>query len=228
MIVYAWEEGAEPIWQRWAGTTVVAAYPKSHQIFTCTNLYTTSKFFQTNSSSTHFFTACQKTKRYCIIDISALDGFWVSSYKYYRKRGSASYIVCEVRSVRERERERGRRKWRHLSSAEIGDEVCTFPCQRCAPYYWRRVLHFSLPKICTSFSPLEWRRVHTFRCQKCRTLRNILHSSFCFCQMAWQGIEAPKQTMAFPAAPSFFSLKKMNQKLLVIEKEIVHEVALGG
>ena len=35
----------------------------------------------------------------------------------------------EVCSVRERERERDRRKWRHLSSAEIGEEVCTFPCQ---------------------------------------------------------------------------------------------------
>ena len=36
---------------------------------------------------------------------------------YYRKRGSASYIVREVLSVRERERERDtdreRRKWRH-------------------------------------------------------------------------------------------------------------------
>ena len=30
---------------------------------------------------------------------------------------------------RYRERERVRRKWSHLSSAEIGEEVCTFPCQ---------------------------------------------------------------------------------------------------
>ena len=28
------------------------------------------------------------------------------------------------------------------------------------------------------------------------------------CQMAWQGIEAPKQTIEFPAAPFFFSSKK--------------------
>ena len=35
----------------------------------------------------------------------------------------------EVRSVRERDTERVRRKWRHLSSAEISEEVCTFPCQ---------------------------------------------------------------------------------------------------
>ena len=53
---------------------------------------------------------------------------------HYRKRGSASYIVREVRSVREREREREiqreregekeryRRKWRHHCRAKIGDE----------------------------------------------------------------------------------------------------------
>ena len=76
---------------------------------------------------------------------------------------------------------------------------------------WRRVLHFSLPKICTfnSFSRLEWRWVHTFRCHKLCTLRNSSHSSQnSHCQMAWQGIEAAKQTIEFPAAPSFFSSKK--------------------
>ena len=43
---------------------------------------------------------------------------------YYRKRGSASYIVREVHSVRERERERyrERQKWRHQCRAKIGDE----------------------------------------------------------------------------------------------------------
>ena len=34
-------------------------------------------------------------------------------------------------------------------------------------------------------------------------------TSFCFCQMAWQGIEAPKQTIEFPAAP--LVIEKMNQ-----------------
>ena len=74
----------------------------------------------------------------------------------------------KVRSVRERNTERERRKWRHLSGAEIGDEFCTFPSQKFPPYYWRRVWHFSLPKICTLVSPgpLEGRWVHTFRCQK--------------------------------------------------------------
>ena len=145
---------------------------------------------------------------------------------YYRKRGSASYIVCEVRSVRERERERERErdgsdatlvaqklalnfapflaktlklamnfapvlaKNVHLS---IGEEFCTFLAKN---------LHLT-------FSPLEGRWVHTFRCQKRCALRNSSHSSFCFCQIAWQGIEAPKQTIDwFLAAPSFFPSKK--------------------
>ena len=124
---------------------------------------------------------------------------------------------------RERERERERRKWRHLSSAEIGDEFCNFPLPK--RWNWRWILHLSLPKISTlvlaksfalflaknlhlSFSSLEGRWVHTFRCQKRCALRNSSRSSFCFCQMAWQGIEAPKQTIEFPAAPSFFSSKK--------------------
>ena len=73
---------------------------------------------------------------------------------YYRKRGSASYIVREVRSVRERYREGERERERdgsdvtllalnlamnlapflakkfHLS---IGEEFCTFSCQNFAP-----------------------------------------------------------------------------------------------
>ena len=42
-------------------------------------------------------------------------------------------IQRELERERDRERERVRWKWRHLSSAEIGDEFCTFPCQKCAP-----------------------------------------------------------------------------------------------
>ena len=69
---------------------------------------------------------------------------------YYRKHGSASYNVREVCSVSERERERERdgsdvtivalklamgfalflAKNLHLS---IGEEFCTFPCQKFAP-----------------------------------------------------------------------------------------------
>ena len=55
---------------------------------------------------------------------------------------------------RERERKRKRRKWRHHSSAKTGDEFALSLV---------KILHFSssLPK---------WRWVHTFRCQKIRTL----------------------------------------------------------
>ena len=96
--------------------------------------------------------------------------------RYFRERGSASYIVREVLSVRERERERERyrerRKWRHHCRAKIGDEftlslaknshnwrwACTFPCQNFALF----VSPF------TERSPLwrwnsQW--VHTFHCQ---------------------------------------------------------------
>ena len=85
---------------------------------------------------------------------------------YYRKRGSASYIVREVLSVREREREiqreRERRKWRHHFRA-IGDEftlslaknshnwrwACTFPCQK-----------FALSFLPSHFPSLPSRRGH--------------------------------------------------------------------
>ena len=78
----------------------------------------------------------------------------------------------------------------HLS---IGEEFCTFLA---------KILHLS-------FSSLEGcLLVHTFRCQKRCALRNSSRSSICFCQMAWQGFEAPKQTIEFPAALSFFSSKK--------------------
>ena len=75
--------------------------------------------------------------------------------RHYRKRGSASYTVREVHSVREREREIRERekdgsdvtivalklamsfalllaKNVHLS---IGDEFCAFPCQKFAPQF---------------------------------------------------------------------------------------------
>ena len=134
-------------------------------------------------------------------------------FRYYRKRASASYLVREVRSVRERhterERERDRRKWRHHCRAEIGDEFCTFPCQ---------ILHLSIgEEFCTfpcqnlhlRFSPLEWHWVHTFRCQKRCTLRNSSHSSHC--QIEWQGIEAAKQTIRLHRSSSHRKIEKMNQ-----------------
>ena len=79
-------------------------------------------------------------------------------FSYYRKRGSASYIVREV-LFGEREREiqtdRERRKWRHHCRAKIGDEFTlslaknshnwlwayTFPCKKFALF----VSPFTLP-----------------------------------------------------------------------------------
>ena len=79
-----------------------------------------------------------------------------SSNVYYRKRGSASYIVREVRSVREREIQREREREREWDESDvtlvalklamnfapflaknlhlsIGEEFCTFPYQKFAP-----------------------------------------------------------------------------------------------
>ena len=91
---------------------------------------------------------------------------------YYRKRGSASYIVREVLLVRERERgERYRQretgKWRHHCRAKIGDEFTlslaknlhnwrwayTFPCQKFA-----KNSHFSF--LPSHFPSLRSRRGH--------------------------------------------------------------------
>ena len=73
----------------------------------------------------------------------------------------------------------------------IGEEFCTFLAKN---------LHLS-------FSPLARPWVHTFRCQKRCALRNSSRSSFCFRQMAWQGIEGTETNNT--AAPSFFSSKKL-------------------
>ena len=59
------------------------------------------------------------------------------SWSYYRKRGSASYIVREVLSVRERERERYRERERD------GSDVTIFALKLAMN------LHFPLPKIRT-------------------------------------------------------------------------------
>ena len=98
---------------------------------------------------------CKFIANFSATVVTSLPSFSLSLY--YRKRGSVSYIVREVHSVREREREIQREKDGsdvtmvalklamsfalllaknvHLS---IGDEFCAFPCQ----------------KICTSVSPL--------------------------------------------------------------------------
>ena len=95
----------------------------------------------------------------------SLKGMLSSCDLYYRKRGSASYIVREVREVGERDTERDGSgvtlvalklamsfalffaKNFHLS---IGGKFCTFLCQKFAPLFlpsWRALSsHFPLPK----------------------------------------------------------------------------------
>ena len=111
----------------------------------------------------------------------------ISRYSYYRKRGSASYIVREVLLVRERERERDTEIQRER---EIDGSDVTIVALKLAMN-----LHFPLPKIRTigdeltltlakifalfvspftlPVSPFterspwwRWKWVHTFHCQK--------------------------------------------------------------
>ena len=104
-----------------------------------------------------------------------------------------------------RERERERRKGRHLSRTEIGDEFCTFPCQN---------VHLSICTFpCQKFppfyrTPLLNGAEFTLSVAKYVALFETVRVLCRFCQMAWQGIEAPKQTIENLAAPSFFSSKK--------------------
>ena len=117
-------------------------------------------------------------------------------YIYYRKRGSASYIVREVLSVRERERYREREREREKDGSDVTIVALklamntlslaknshnwrwayTFPCQKSALF----VSPFTLPvSPFTERSPLwrwisQW--VHTFHCQK--FLRPVCSPSF--------------------------------------------------
>ena len=130
-----------------------------------------------------------------------------SVFSNYRKRGSVSYIVREVHSVREREREREIQREKdgsdvtivalklamsfalllaknvHLS---IGDEFCAFPCQ----------------KICTSVSPSTLsvaKNVALFE-----TVRILRAVKWRDCQ----GIEAASKRSNFRLHRSSFSPKK--------------------
>ena len=71
----------------------------------------------------------------------------------YRKRGSASYFVREVLSVRKRERdtERESRKWRHHCRAKIGDEFTLSLAKNL--HNWRWAYTFLCQKFALSFLP---------------------------------------------------------------------------
>ena len=68
---------------------------------------------------------------------------------YYRKRGSASYIVREVLSVREREREREKERERDGSDVTIVALKLAMNSHFPLPKIRTMSLHFPLPKILT-------------------------------------------------------------------------------
>ena len=81
----------------------------------------------------------------------------------------------------------------HLS---IGDEFCAFPCQ----------------KICTSVSPLLIGAEFTLSVAKNVALFDTVRILRTVKWRDWQGIEATKQTIEFPAAPFFFLAEKIEKR----------------
>ena len=100
---------------------------------------------------------------------------------YYRKRGSASYIVSEVRSVWERERDTERE--REIDGSDVIIVALKLAMSLHFPMPKIRTIavksHFTLPKnrtfrfslhtSCLTIVALKF-AVHTFRCQKIRPL----------------------------------------------------------
>ena len=80
----------------------------------------------------------------------------------------------------------------HLS---IGEEFCAFPCQ----------------KICTSVSPLLNGADFTLSVAKNVALFETVRILCIVKSRDWQGIEAAKQTIEFPAAPFFFLVEKIEK-----------------
>ena len=168
-----------------------------------------------------------------------------ASGMYYRKRGSASYIVREVFSVREREIqreiERERRKWRHHCRAKIGDEFTLSLAKN------SHELTLSLAKNSHfSFLPSHFPSVPLRRGYRCGaenrneftlSIAEIFFRPLCsLCSFKWHeprdDWSKTQDKWSNPAHVLFCSSHRKNesnsyQKLLEIEKEIVREVALG-
>ena len=126
----------------------------------------------------------------------------------YRKRFRASFYT-----EKEREREKDGSDVT-IVALKLAMSFCTSPCQKCAPQYWRRVLRFSLPKFCTSVSHLLKCAEFTLSIAKNVALFETVRILRTVKWRDWQGIEAAKHTIEFPAAPFFFlveKIEKMNQ-----------------
>ena len=152
---------------------------------------------------------------------------------YYRKRGSASYIVREVRSVREkdtereRQREREREREREKERERDGSDVTLVALKLAKKFAlflaktlkWAKSFALLLAKnLHLSFSPMKWRWVHTFRCQNValfetvRILRKIRTLRDRFTSVKWRdrGSKHRKNRSNFRLhRPS--SHRKMNQ-----------------
>ena len=139
------------------------------------------------------------------------------SCRYYRKRGSASYIVREVLSVRERERERvterdtdrERRKWRHHCRAKIGDEITLSLA---------KISHFSF--LPSHFPSLPSRRGHhggaEIRNEFTLSIAKVFSPSGFVPPLSNGTIRAtsdrkPKTNDQILPSPIFLPIKKMNQ-----------------
>ena len=142
---------------------------------------------------------------------------------YYRKRGSASYIVREVLSVRERDTEREREKDGsdvtivalklamsfalflaknvHLS---IGEEFCAFPCQ----------------KICTSVSPLLNSAEFTLSVAKNVALFETVRIFALSNGVTDRGSKQQSKRSSFRLHRSSFSSKKSKKWIKLIPKTI--------
>ena len=157
------------------------------------------------------------------------------SFNNFRKRRSASYIVREVRLVRERERERERERDRETDGSDVTLVVlklamsfALFLAKNLHLSNWRRVLHFSLPKICTLVSPLFNGADFTLSVSKNVVL---FETNPILCKIRILHFASVK-TIVFPAALSFFFSKKciklIPKTIGKRKKEIVREVALSG
>ena len=146
------------------------------------------------SNSSHTWPVARWEPRFC--------NLWICDWRIFVRRKCFLYRAWGALGVRERESAIQRERERETD----GSDVTSLALKMAMSFalFLAKIVHLSFAE---EFCP--------FRCQKCAPLSAEFtlssHSSFCFCQMAWQGIEAPKQTIEFPAAPSFFSSKKMNQ-----------------
>ena len=96
-------------------------------------------------------------------------------------------ILCVRCARRERERERERDTETGgsdvtLVALKLAMILALFLAKNLHLSNWRRVLHFSLPKICTLVSPLL--NGADFTLSVAKNVAFSSHSSFCLCQMA--------------------------------------------